>query len=126
MNKVKIIRLKSGEDIIAFIETGKLEHTLKLVNPLTVLTVFNKKKMVQEILLNYWLPVSILRENNALIPLSEILTLVEPNEKFLEYYLNFLNDDPESNDDETEGNENKGRIKEILDSIDIKGNNKLH
>lgn len=86
---IKILRLKTGEDIISFIEMD--DKTITLHHPICVYIKFNPSKNTQELIMSYWLPNSLLKKQSAIIPTSEILAEMEPKESFKKYYLNFLN-----------------------------------
>lgn len=116
MNSIKMIRLKSGEDIICFIEKDITK--IKIKHPLNVYINFNTKTMSQELIMNYWLPINIVEENTAILPMSEILLILEVKEEFKEYYLNFLENYDKENEDNDE-------FKLMLEQLDNK-HNKLH
>lgn len=124
MGYIKFVRLKSGEDIISFVEKDLKSDTIKLTYPLNVILHFNAKKNTQEMILSFWLPLNLLEHNYAVLPLSEILLILEPKKDFQEYYLNFLNDFEfdESSDVEID----KTDIKLILEGMDAKNLNKMH
>ncbi len=118
MNSIKMIRLKGGEDIICFTETDKTK--VKVKYPLNVYINFNTKTMNQELIMNFWLPINIVEENTAVLPMNEILLILDVKEEFKEYYLNFL-DDYDCN----EKSEDKDEFKLMLENLDAK-HNKLH
>lgn len=122
MGYIKFLRLKSGEDIISFVEKDLKSDTVKLTYPLSVLLHFNTKKDTQEMMLSFWLPLNLLEHNYAVLPSSEILLFLEPKEDFREYYLNFLNDF----EFDSEEKEDKEEIKLLLESLDAKNLNKMH
>lgn len=124
MSYIKFVRLKSGEDVISFVEKDLKSDTIKLTYPLNVILHFNSKKNTQEMILSFWLPLNLLEHNYAVLPLSEILLILEPKEDFKEYYINFLNDFEfdDSSDDELD----KEDIKSMLEAMDAKNLNKIH
>lgn len=86
MEQVKLIRLKTGEDVISYIEdyeTGKVI----LRSPMAVLVKMNMKTENQTVLMDHWLPITVLKENEAVIDRSDILTMVDPSSEFSEYYV---------------------------------------
>lgn len=123
MGYIKFIRLKSGEDLISFVE--KSPNSIKLTYPLNVMLHFNTKKDTQEMMLSFWLPLNLLEKNYAVLPLSEILLILEPKKDFQEYYLNFLNDFEFDNAKE-ESEIGKSDIQLILEGMDAKNLNKMH
>jgi hypothetical protein len=83
---VKIIRLQSGEDIIAgYLED---EETALLYNPLHMIVKRTTKGSVM--LMLPWLPVEMIKENVSSIYLTDILTIVDPKDSAVEYYQNAL------------------------------------
>lgn len=86
MENVKIIRLQSGEDIIAgYIED---EDTALLYNPLHMIVKRTTQGSVM--LMLPWLPVEMIKENVSSIYLTDILTIVEPKDSAVEYYQSAL------------------------------------
>jgi hypothetical protein len=118
---IKIIRLKNGDDIISFVETK--EKNIKLIHPLIFAIVTNKKTKQYELVLTNWLPKTILEKNEADISKSDILTILEPNESFKEYYLNFL---ASFGGDEIEEDSDEEVIKDLIESLDAKNSKQLH
>lgn len=118
MSYIKLVRLKTGEDVISFVEIDK--KTIKLIHPLNVYITYNKKTENQELVLNFWLPINIVEKNWTILPINEILFVSEVKKDFQEYYLNFLNDF-----DFEKENEEKEEIKNMLDLFDSQ-HNKLH
>ena len=87
MEAVKLIRLKSGEDIIAYIEqVDKLNFVVR--EPMVVLTKQDNRTYKHIIMMDHWLPVPLIRHNEAFITESEIVTMLEPTSDFSEYYEN--------------------------------------
>lgn len=87
MEAVKLIRLKSGEDIIAYIEqVDKLNFVVR--EPMVVLTKQDNRTNKHIIMMDHWLPVPLIRHNEAFITESEIVTMLEPTSDFSEYYEN--------------------------------------
>jgi hypothetical protein len=87
MEAVKILRLKTGEDIICYIEqVDKMNFIVR--EPMVVLTKQDFKNDKHVIMMNHWLPVSLIRHNEAFIMESEIITMLEPTSEFSTYYEN--------------------------------------
>ena len=87
MEAVKLIRLKSGEDIIAYIEqVDKLNFVVR--EPMVVLTKQDNRTNKHIIMMDHWLPVPLIRHNEAFITEREIVTMLEPTSDFSEYYEN--------------------------------------
>lgn len=115
---IKILRMKSGEEIISYVDIGK--KTAKLFHPLNIYIEFNSKKQTQQLILSYWLPRNLIEENSVEIPISEILLFLEPKKEFKEYYLNFLNGIEEENEDLKES------IETLIEENDKSYLRKLH
>lgn len=84
MNNIKIIRLQSGEDIMAYFSEDE-SGQINLGHPMTLFfkrTVSNKLMMI----ITPWLPLELIKENNAVVFASDILTVVEPKDALVEYY----------------------------------------
>jgi len=87
MEAIKLIRLRTGEDIIAYIEqVDKLNFVVR--EPMVVLTKQDNKNNKHIIMMDHWLPVPLIRHNEAFITESEIVTMLEPTSDFSEYYEN--------------------------------------
>lgn len=135
LEQIKIVRLQSGEDIIAgYIENTETEM-VQLINPMTVF--FKKLSSGTSLLMvSPWLPVEIVENDSAMIYTSDILTVVDPKQNVIDYYQktlieleNYKNETEEStldwgDDEEDELEEySEEDIKEALE--EIKNNKKL-
>lgn len=119
MSYIKLIRLKNHDDIVSFATEDK--GAIKLTHPVSVYISYNTKEDREELVMQNWLPKPIITKNEALIPKSEILCVLEPTKHFKEYYLNFLND-YQSVEELTV----KEEISDLITSLDAKADNKLH
>lgn len=116
-NNIKIVRLQSGEDIIADTTMDEENDTVLLDNPMHV--IFKRIPTGQTVMMMApWLPIEIIKENVAIIYASDILTVIEPKTEVVEYYgnvvveaqhrmehskqLGSLDDEEEEEDDEEE------------------------
>jgi hypothetical protein len=120
MSYIKIFRLRTGEDLISFFEEDETSYTL--IHPIAFFINYNLKKLSQELILNFWLPKSVIEETKISLNKSEIFFQLTPKEEFKEYYLNFLNGFEKISNSETD----KERIKTLLESVDAKHFNKIH
>lgn len=82
MNSIKIIRLQSGEDIIAMYAED--DEIAMLAEPMQMIVKRTTKGSAMFLL--PWLPVELIKENMASIYLADILTTVEPKEEMIAYY----------------------------------------
>lgn len=82
---IKIIRLQSGEDIIANYLTDEESDIVMLDKPMHV--IFKRLPTGKSVMLMMpWLPLEIIKENTALINECDILTIIEPREELITYY----------------------------------------
>jgi len=85
MEAIKILRLKSGEDIIAYLEqVDKLNFIVR--EPMVVLLKSDARSGKQIIMMDHWLPAPLIQNNEAFITESEIVTILEPTSEFSEYF----------------------------------------
>jgi len=89
MHKVKIIRMQTGEDIMASMVGEEQEETVLLEDPMRL--IFRRMPTGQTVMMMMpWLPVELIKDNNALIYNSDIVTVIEPKESMIEYYENLV------------------------------------
>jgi hypothetical protein len=85
-NNIKIVRLQSGEDIIANYYTDEESNLVLLDRPMHV--IFKRLPTGKTIMMMMpWLPLELIKENNALIDLNDVLTVLEPREELVSYYV---------------------------------------
>jgi hypothetical protein len=85
MEAIKILRLKSGEDIIAYLEqVDKLNFIVR--EPMVVLLKSDARSGKQIIMMDHWLPAPLIQHNEAFITENEIVTILEPTSEFSEYF----------------------------------------
>jgi hypothetical protein len=82
---VKVIRLKTGEDVIAHMESTHETDIISLWYPMNV-QILNRTKFTQ-ILLTHFLPFEIVEDNLCTINFGDVLLVLEPKESFKEYYI---------------------------------------
>ena len=89
MHNVKIIRMQTGEDIMASMVGEEEEETVLLEDPMRL--IFRRMPTGQTVMMMMpWLPVELIKDNNALVYNSDIVTIVEPKESMIEYYENLV------------------------------------
>jgi hypothetical protein len=87
MESVNILRLKSGEDIICYMEHyGHDEIVVR--DAMVVFTKTDFKSGKQIIMLEHWLPIQLIKENETIIKQSEVVATMTPSSDFFEYYMN--------------------------------------
>ena len=141
---IKLIRLQSGEDIIAGLTEDSESNMVMLDNPMHL--IFKRTSQGTVMFMLPWLPIELNKDNIATIVTDDILTIVEPKDDLIEYYGNIINqthmraikDDTMANnikqameddlDDISEEEENEERLtkEEILDLINRKRTKRLH
>ena len=83
MNTIKIIRLKNGEDIIGSIK--KSRNSIDITEPMTV-GVEQRGQYAGQLVMSNWLPVSLIKDNKTKLKTEDILIMLDPDDKFREYY----------------------------------------
>jgi hypothetical protein len=133
-NNIKIVRLQSGEDIMADVIQDEENDTLLLDNPMHI--IFKRIPSGQTIMMMMpWLPIEIIKENNAIVYATDILTIIEPKDDLIEYYGNIVFEahekmmetrDFNSYEDDEEDEEEELSSEEIMELIKEKKKNYLH
>ena len=139
---VKIVRLQSGEDIIASIIEDDESEMVMLNNPMHL--IFKRTSQGTVMMMLPWLPIELIKDNTATIYSSNVLTIVDPKDALVEYYGNMINteqlkqmrDDTivnnlkealdDSDDDEEEDNEETLTKEEAMEIIHRRKSNRLH
>ena len=142
---VKIVRLQSGEDIIASIIEDDESEMIMLDNPMHL--IFKRTSQGTMMVMLPWLPIELIKDNMATIYSSDVLTIVDPKDALVEYYGNMINtqqlkdmrdntmvenlkealDDSEEEDDFTEEENEETLTKaEAMEIIHRKRSNRLH
>jgi hypothetical protein len=86
---IKIVRLQSGEDIMADMIEDEENDTVILDNPMHI--IFKRIPTGQTVMMMMpWLPIELIKENNAILFTSDILTVIEPKDDLVEYYGNVV------------------------------------
>ena len=80
---IKVIRLQSGEDVIADIIDDN--DTTILNNPMVL--ILRRSPTGSVMMMSPWLPVEVISDNIASINNSEIVTITSPRDSLIEYYL---------------------------------------
>ena len=81
---VQIVRLKDGSDVISqvyvFGTDSVFSGSVELQYPM-MFSVIN-----QNLVLEHWLPLAVMKEKSVMIPREEVLCFMEPNDNFEDYY----------------------------------------
>jgi hypothetical protein len=141
---VKIVRLQSGEDIIAGLVQDNESEMILLDNPMHL--IFKRTSQGTMMVMLPWLPIELIKDNIATIYSSDVLTIVDPKDALVEYYGNMINtqqlkdmrdntmvenlkealDDSEEDDFTEEENEETLTKAEAMEIIQRKRSNRLH
>jgi hypothetical protein len=88
MQEIKIVRLNTGEDIIASVYGGELEGGYIMSEPMSI--DFQTRGQNSAVVMGYWLPTQLTEVNEVFIKTENIMCIMEPNKDFLDYYTNSL------------------------------------
>jgi hypothetical protein len=83
---IKIVRLKNGEDIIGSLERLPIDD-IQITEPMSV-AIITRGRQESGLVMSHWLPVQLIKKNEITIKSCDVLTMFEPNDEFVEYYLN--------------------------------------
>jgi hypothetical protein len=84
--KTQIIKLQNGTDLIANVAMNNAEEYV-LEEPME----FNidiRGRGESGLIMRHWLPVQLLKKNSISIKTKDVLSVMEPEDEFCEYYLN--------------------------------------
>lgn len=115
-HNIKIVRLQSGEDIIAAYYNDMENDMVILDKPMHV--IFKRIPTGKTVMMMLpWLPIELIKENSAIIDASDILTIVEPRDELVDYYINAAVQSDELLGDTEIGNSLKEGMEEIEEDI---------
>ena len=139
---VKIVRLQSGEDIIAGLVQDDESEMIMLDNPMHL--IFKRTSQGTVMMMLPWLPIELIKDNIATIYSSDVLTIVDPKDALVEYYGNMINTEQlkqmrdntmvdnlkeimnDDDEDEEDDNEESLTKEEAMEIIHRKKSNRLH
>lgn len=143
MHKVKLIRMQTGEDIMASMFEQEDSGQIQINDPMRI--VFRRLPTGQTVMMMMpWLPVELIKENIAMIYSTDIITVVEPKESMIRYYdklvertitdmlesdgmIERLLEEQEEEDEEEESEVTQEKMmEELLASVQEVRNKKLH
>jgi hypothetical protein len=85
MDNIKIVRLQSGEDIIADYMEDAEDSTILLTNPMTLM--FKRLPTGKAVMMmSPWLPLELVENTTARLFSQDVLTVFEPKAQLIEYY----------------------------------------
>ena len=139
---VKIVRLQSGEDIIAGLIQDDESEMIMLDNPMHL--IFKRTSQGTVMMMLPWLPIELIKDNTATIYSSDVLTIVDPKDALVEYYGNMINTEQlkqmrdntmvdnlkeimnDDDEDEEDDNEESLTKEEAMEIIHRRKSNRLH
>jgi len=140
---VRIVRLQSGEDIIAGYSGNTNTNVVVLDNPMHL--IFKRTSQGTVMMMLPWLPIELIKDNIATVLSGDILTIVEPKDDLKEYYHNVINttqmkmlkdntltqnlrdaSDEQEEDYEDEDPEGELTREDVAEIISRKKSNRLH
>lgn len=126
---INIIRLKNGEDIIGRtlepIQVKNINESFIVYEPLSVIV--EQRGGQQGLVMSHWVPISLVKHNEASINPCDVLTVFEPNEEFTEYYTNTVEKlNKLINEKEDVDKLSDNEIMDILESLEDISNQSIH
>ena len=141
---IRIVRLQSGEDIIAGYSGNTDSKIVILDNPMHL--IFKRTSQGTVMMMLPWLPIELIKDNTATIESGDILTVIDPKEDLKEYYSNVINNSQmkmlkdnsivknlkeasdEVEEDEVEEDDPEGSLtkEDLMEIIQRKRANRLH
>ena len=144
---VHIVRLQSGEDIIAGYSSNADTDVVVLDNPMHL--IFKRTSQGTIMMMLPWLPIELIKDNIATVLSGNILTIVDPKDNLKEYYHKAVNttqikllkdnalsqklrdasDEYEDESEEEDGDEDpEGDLtkEDVVEIINRKKTNRLH
>lgn len=133
---IKIIRLNTGEDIVASCIDDEANGTILVASPMRVILRRLSETSQSMLVMMPWLPLEIIQDDLASINYQDIITIVEPKSSFIEYYSNTVDnykalienrDDGELFESEYEDEEvDEETMQEMLDLLKERKKNSIH
>tara|TARA_R100001460_G_scaffold66806_1_gene107067 strand:- start:125 stop:517 length:393 start_codon:yes stop_codon:yes gene_type:complete len=127
--QIKIIRLQSGEDIIALFSENKKTKKVTLENPMHVIFKRFNSKSGPMMYMVPWLPVEMVDVDMATFDSSNVLVTLEPKKDMSEYYQDLVTQSQEKikdTEDEFFGEEWEEITDEYINTTTRKKSDLLH
>jgi hypothetical protein len=87
MDNIKIVRLQSGEDVIADYTQVEGDSSVLLTNPMCL--IFKRMPTGRAVMLmSPWLPLELVEKNEAWLFEADILSIFQPKSQIIDYYTN--------------------------------------
>ena len=88
-NNIKLIRLNTGEDVIASVSQTEDPESVFLDSPMR-LVLRRSPSGTTMMMMSPWLPIEVLSENVASVYLTDIITVLDVKDSLVEYYNNMV------------------------------------
>jgi hypothetical protein len=117
MDNIKIVRLQSGDDIIANYTEDEESGLVRLERPMALFfkRLTSGKSMM---MMSPWLPLELIKENSADLYSQDILTVIEPRQSLVEYYTTAMNEAQQLIEDASEALDDCIRNEDEFDDED--------
>lgn len=89
-NNIKLVRLNTGEDVIASVSQTEDPEAVFLDSPMR-LVLRRSPSGTTMMMMSPWLPIEVLSENVASVYLTDIITVLDVKDSLVEYYNNMVN-----------------------------------
>ena len=89
MENIKILRMKSGYDLIGFVSED-LTHQVHIKKPMKISITVDPRDQQQFFVIQNWLPHQYFSRDEVDIWLDDILFIMEATESFKEYYVEMV------------------------------------
>jgi len=110
---IRLLRFKSGEDIISIVEERKT--SIKLIHPVTFSFDINTDDDSKQMFMDAWIPIYIMNNPEVTLKKSEFIWIMdesEISEEFIQTYLEYVGMD-ETEEDEFKTEVNVINIKDV-------------
>jgi hypothetical protein len=117
MDNIKIVRLQSGDDIIANYTEDEESGLVRLERPMALFfkRLTSGKSMM---MMSPWLPLELIKDNSADLYSQDILTVIEPRQSLVEYYTTAMNEAQQLIEDASEALDDCIRNEDEFDDED--------
>ena len=90
MDNIKIVRFKTGEDVISMVEELD-DYTIRLIKPMFFDV--GKGSTKNYLSMGFWLPAGVIESNEVVLNSMDILFMIDANAMFSEYYNTLITED---------------------------------
>lgn len=90
LKEIKMVRLNTGEDIVASCIVDEETDSVVLDSPMKVVVSRSQHTKQTLLLLMPWLPIELVEENSICVGLENVTAFMQPKSSLVEYYMNML------------------------------------